>query len=203
MPPKKRSRAGSLNYTRRKDIKLTGEADESNIENIEMGSGEVRVRSGEVEVGSGEVRVRVGSGEVEVGSGEVRVWVGSGETTVEAESSGELMVGAESEQERGNSDDEYDPTMKRVKIDDVCAMAAEPLNEWLNNLHRDDVQHIALLLYANISKEFSLQKTNTASVVASFLHKNERTIRRWIDDFVSNDGDSLIHNRVTMLETRH
>ena len=170
MPPKKRSRVGSLNYTRRKDIKSTGEADESNIE-----------------VGSGEVRV--GSGEVEVGSGEVRVRVGSGETTVEAESSGELMVGAESEQARGNSDDEYDPTMKRVKIDDVCAMAAEPLNEWLNNLHRDDVQHIALLLYANISKEFSLQKTNTASVVASFLHKNERTIRRWIDDFVSNDGE--------------
>ena len=68
-------------------------------------------------------------------------------------------------------------------------MAAEPLDEWLDNLPRDDVQHMALLLYTNLSKEFGLQKTNSASVVASFLHKSERTIRRWIDNFVSNDGE--------------
>ena len=79
--------------------------------------------------------------------------------------------------------------MKRVRIEEVRVMAAEPLDGWLDNLTHDDVQHMALLLYTNISKEFGLQKTNTASVVASFLHKSERTIRRWIDDFVSNDGE--------------
>ena len=89
----------------------------------------------------------------------------------------------------GDSDDEYDSTVKRVKIDDVRAMAAEPINEWLDNLPHGDVQHMALLLYANLSKEFGLQKIDTASVVASFLHKSERTIGRWIDDFVSNDGE--------------
>ena len=178
MPPKKGSQAGFLNFSKRKDRESTGEADESNITSAPVARGvdcEARVRS-EVGVESGEVGVE--SGEVGVGSGLVGV-VGSGE----------LMVGVGSEQTRGDSDDEHDSTVKRVKIYDVCAMAAEPINEWLDNLPRDDVQHMALLLYSNLSKEFGLQKTNTASVVASFQHKNERTIRRWIDDFVSNDGE--------------
>ena len=169
MPPKKRSRAGFLNYSKRKEIKSTGE-DESIIHSARVarggervrsevgaGSGETRDGSSEVVVGSGEGsgEVRVGSevvdgsgegsGEVRVGSevvdesGEVRV--GSGEKRVEGESSGGLMAGAGSEQTIGGSDDEYDSTVKHVKIDDVRAMAAEPLNEWLDNLPRDDVQH--------------------------------------------------------------
>ena len=85
----------------------------------------------------------------------------------------------------GGTRSEVEDSVKRVRIDDVCAMAAEPLDEWLENLPRDDVQHMALLLYTNLSK--GLQKTNTASVVASFLHKSECTIKHWIDDFVSND----------------
>ena len=122
MPPKKRSRAGLQNYSKRKDIKSTGE-DESNINSAcvargvrgdeGVGSGEVRVGSGDEGFGSGEVRVgsgdkgvgsdevRVGSGEVGVGSGEVRV--GSGR--VEGESSSEFMVGTGSGQTGGDSDD--------------------------------------------------------------------------------------------------
>ena len=116
------------NYSKRKDIKSTGEADELNIHHG-MGTGcRVGARS-QVGVGSGEVGV-----EVRVGSGEVGV----------------EMVGTGSEQTRGDSDDEYESTVKRVRIDDVRAMAVEPINEW---------------------------------------HKSERTIRRWIDDFVSNDGE--------------
>ena len=125
---------------------------------------------------STELNIHSTGGGAEFGSGEVGT--GSGEARVVGES-----TGAESEETRG---DEYDSTVKLVKIDDVRAMAAKPLNEWLDNLPRDDVQHMALLLYSNLS---SLQKTDTASVVASFLHKSERTIRRWIDDFVSNDGE--------------
>ena len=158
MPPKKRSRAGFLNYSKRKERKDIRSTDESNIysgrgtgcgvrgrSEVEVGSGEMGVGSGEVGVGSGEMGV--GSGEVGVGSGEVGVE--SGEVRVEGDSSGELMAGTGSEQTRGDSDDEYDSTVKRVRIDDVRAMAAEPINEWLDNLPRDDVQHMALLLYAN------------------------------------------------------
>ena len=125
MPPKKRSQTGFLNYSKRKDRKSTGEADESNITNAQVAGGmdcEARVRS---EVG-------VKSGEVGVGSGLVGVV-----------RSGELMVGVGNEQTRGDNDDEYDSTVKRVKIDNVRALAAEPINEWLDNLPRDDVQHMA------------------------------------------------------------
>ena len=36
---------------------------------------------------------------------------------------------------------------------------------------------------------FGVQTTATAAVVGDVLHKSERTIRRWIDDFVSNGGE--------------
>ena len=62
-----RSRAGFLNYSKRKDIESTGEADESNIHSGRGTGCGVRARS-EVGVGSGEVVV--GSGELGVGSWE-------------------------------------------------------------------------------------------------------------------------------------
>ena len=36
---------------------------------------------------------------------------------------------------------------------------------------------------------FGLKKTDAAAVVSEILCKNERTIRRWVDDFVANDGE--------------
>ena len=48
---------------------------------------------------------------------------------------------------------------------------------------------MALLLYERLPTIFGLSKTDTAAVVGEVLHKNERTIRRWVDDFVSNGGE--------------
>ena len=45
---------------------------------------------------------------------------------------------------------------------------------------------VALLRLPTI---FGLSKTDTAAVVGEVLHKNEHTIRRWVDDFVSNGGE--------------
>ena len=39
-------------------------------------------------------------------------------------------------------------------------------------------------------RKFSLQKTDTAATVAEFIQKSERTVRRWIDDFVQNVLDT-------------
>ena len=68
-------------------------------------------------------------------------------------------------------------------------MADEPLQECLDNVPRDDLQHMALLLYSRLPTVFGLKKTDAAAVVGKVLHKNERTIRRWVDDFVSNNGE--------------
>ena len=48
---------------------------------------------------------------------------------------------------------------------------------------------MALLLYVRLPTIFGLSKTDTAAVVGKVLHKNERTIRRLADDFVSNGGE--------------
>ena len=73
----------------------------------------------------------------------------------------------------------------------LSAMADEPVQSWLDNLPRDDLQHIALLLYGRLPTVFGLTKT---AVVGEVLQKNERTIRHWVDDFgwmtFSNGGES-------------
>ena len=70
------------------------------------------------------------------------------------------------------------------KLSAIGAMADEPVQSWLDNLPRDDLQHMALLLYGRLPTIFGLSKTDTAAVVGEVLQKNERTIRRWVDDFV-------------------
>ena len=80
-------------------------------------------------------------------------------------------------------------TVKRVKIDDVRAMAAEPLNEWLDNLPRDDVQHVALHLYSNnlvFRKPLQLLSSDVGLMILYQMMES-----------------SLTHSRVTSLETRH
>ena len=77
---------------------------------------------------------------------------------------------------------------KRRRLPAIVAMADEPVQSWLDNLPQDDLQHMALLLYGRLPTIFGLSKTDTAAVVGEVLHKNERTIRRWVDDFRSNGG---------------
>ena len=49
-----------------------------------------------------------------------------------------------------------------------------------------NLQHMALLLYGRLPTIFGLSKTDTAAVVGEVLHKNKRTIRRWVE---ANGGE--------------
>ena len=120
-------------------------------------------------------------------SGEARVEgeSTSGEASVEGEStSGEARVMGE--QSTSNDGEEQDSTVKRPRLEDISTLAAEPLQEWLGNLPRDDLRHFALLLYTTLPSKFGLQKTDTTTAIAQ---KSDRTVRRWIDEFVQNDGE--------------
>ena len=75
---------------------------------------------------------------------------------------------------------------KRRTLSEITAMGDEPLQAWVP---REDVQHMALLLYTRLPAIFGLKKTDTAAAVGEILQKNERTIRRWVDDFASNSGE--------------
>ena len=207
MPLKtKRQIATSLNYRKRKDREGTRVRDEARVRS-ESTSSEARV---EGESTSGEARVEgeltSGEARVEGESMSSRVWVESESTSSEARVEGEsTSIEARVEDELTSSEarvegeltriestssdgEEQDATVKRPKLEDISTLAAEPLQEWLDNLPRDDLRHVALLLYTSLPRKFGLQKTDTAATVANFIQKSERTVRRWIEEFVQNNG---------------
>ena len=158
------------------------------IEGVGVGGSE----SVEVEgVGGG------GSGSVEV-EGEAG---GSGSVEVEGEGAGGSgSVGVEGEKgddECGlpSTSEDAGTVRKRRRLSAIGAMVDEPVQSWLDNLPQDDLQHMALLLYGRLPTIFGLSKTDTAAVVGEVLHKNERTIRRWVDDFMSVLKQRSFHGR--------
>ena len=123
---------------------------------------------------------------------------GSGSVEVEgvgAGGSGSMEVEVEGVEEGGDecglpsTSEDAGTVPKRRRLSDLGAMADEPVQSWLDNLPRDDLQHMALLLYGRLPTIFGLSKSDTAAVVGEVLHKNKRTIRRWVDNFVSNGGE--------------
>ena len=196
MPPKTRRQIAATRIYRkctdRNETRGESTSDKEARLRCQLTSNEVRVggewTSDEARVGgewtSDEARVgceftsdgaRVGS---ELMSDETRV---GGEWT-----SDEVILGGE----QSASNDQV-LAVKRPKLEDVSTLAAEPLQEWLDSLPRDDLCHVALLLYTNLPRKFGLQKTYTAATVAAFIKKSERTVRCWIDEFVQNDGEFL------------
>ena len=112
-----------------------------------------------------------GSGSVEiegVGAG------GSGSAEVEgvgAGGSGSMEV-EEGDDECGlpSTSEEARTVRKRRRLSAIGAMADEPVQSWLDNIPRDDLQHMALLLYGRLPTISGLSKTDTAAVVGEVLH---------------------------------
>ena len=198
----RRQRAGALNYLKRKDLASKVKVGEVEGVRVEGSGGEGAGGSGSAEVegvstgGSGSVEVEGvgggGNGSVEVegegagGSGSMEVEEvgtgGSGSVEVEDDEGGDECGLPSTSEEAG-------PVRKIRRLSAIGAMADEPAQLWLDNLPRDDLQHMALLLYGRLPTIFGLSKTDTAAVVGEILHKNERKIRRWVEDFMSNGGE--------------
>ena len=177
-PKKRRQHVGTLNYQKRKDI--TGKA---RPEDGGMESGASRVEGG---IGSGVSRVEGGGDSRVEGGGDSRVEGGmeSDDSRVEGRIGSEELD--EGEQGSSSYSNVEELVTKRPRLSEIGAMAEEPVQSWLDHLPRDDLQ---LLLYARLPTVFGVQKTDTAVVVGKVLDKSERTIRRWVDDFVSNGGE--------------
>ena len=94
--------------------------------------------------------------------------MGSGELRVE----GGTETRDEGDPESSNYSNEDELGAKRPRLSEISAMADEPIQSWLEHLPRDDLQHVALLLYARLPTIFGVQKTATAAVVGDVLHKN-------------------------------
>ena len=135
-----------------------------------LGSGEMGAEGG---LGSGEVGAEGGLGSGEMGA---EGGLGSGEMGAEGLGSGEMGAegglwcgemgaegGLESRDDAELENDDRDmprssiysnedegTVTKRLKLSEISAMANEPLQAWLDNVPRDDLQHMALLLYTTL-----------------------------------------------------
>jgi hypothetical protein len=176
MPPRKRrQRAGAMNYRKRKDV---------TVARGDGGSGAVE---GRVEGSEAHGKLETEERGFEERSEEVRDDGGSGTVEERVEESEEAECGPSSSSL--HSSEEAPTATKRRRLSEITAMGDEPLQAWLDSLPREDFQHMALLLYTRLPALFGLKKTDTAAAVGEILQKNERTIRRWVDDFASNSGE--------------
>ena len=105
------------------------------------------------------------------------------------------------EQSTSNDGEEQDSTVKRPRLEDISTLAAEPLQEWLGNLPRDDLRHFALLLYTTLPSKFGLQKTDTATAVADIYKRVSILSDAGLMNLCKMTESSRTRSKVTTLET--
>ena len=78
--------------------------------------------------------------------------------------------------EWSTDDEDYD------EEEDVSAM----YDDWMNELDREDLQMMAMMMYDYFVRQLKFMKTRTAEEVAKCLGISDRTVRAWRKDFLSN-----------------
>ena len=109
------------------------------------------------------------------------------ETDEEARDGDGSGVQEREETECGSSSEEAPAASKRRRLSEITAMGMSHCRPGLIVFPERTCStwHFCCILPAI----FGLKKTDTAAAVGDILQKNERTIRRWIDDFASNEGE--------------
>ena len=66
---------------------------------------------------------------------------------------------------------------------------------WIDELEREDLKMLAMLMYDNYRKRFGLLKTSAAKEVALCLGMGEKTVRLWRKNFLENSGSFTVDGR--------
>ena len=69
------------------------------------------------------------------------------------------------------------------------------VKSWVQALDHEDRKSLAMLLCFVLVKELSFTETNAAALTSRVISKNEKTVRRWRTDLVSNGGASSESNQ--------
>ena len=62
------------------------------------------------------------------------------------------------------------------------------VDEWLQVLDKEETESVAMILCYYLMGMFSFTETKAADCAATMLNKNERTVRRWRNEVVRNNG---------------
>ena len=76
-------------------------------------------------------------------------------------------------------DEDYKET---IEEDDISVL----YEDWINELDREDVQMMAMMMYNYFVKRFKFMKTRAAEEVAQCLGISDRTVRSWRKTFLTN-----------------
>ena len=79
-------------------------------------------------------------------------------------------------EDSSTDDEDYD------EEEDVSAM----YDDWMNELDREDLQMMAMMMYDYFVRQLKFMKTCAAEEVANCLGISDRTVRAWRKDFLSN-----------------
>ena len=182
MPPRRRQRAGAINYLKRSDIAATvrndGGGSESAGDRVVSGgvgvereseSGRVRVEGGSESSGVRDEDRAGSSGVGESESDGVRVEGGAENAGAREEGGpGSSKAGIHGGVGSSSYSGEEGIVAKRLRLAEISEMADETLTTWLDNLPRDDLQHLALLLYARLPTNLVSRKLTRQLLLVSF-----------------------------------
>ena len=90
--------------------------------------------------------------------------------------------------ESSEDDEDYEGEASDEEISSVYA-------DWINELEREDLKMLAMLMYDNYRKRFGLLKTSAAKEVALCLGMDEKTVRLWRKNFLENSGSFTVDGR--------
>jgi len=100
--------------------------------------------------------------------------------------------------ESSTEDEDYEVTGLEEEMSGIY-------KDWLDELEREDLQMISMMMYDNYLKRFGLLKTSAAKEVALCLNLSEKTVRVWRKEFLNNrmsfEGEKRgIHQRHDALD---
>jgi len=81
-----------------------------------------------------------------------------------------------------NEDEDYED---KIAEDEIHAI----YEDWLSDMKRTDKQKVTMIVYDNYMQRFGLTKTGAAEETGKLFGVNEKTIRRWRKEFLSNTGE--------------
>ena len=67
-------------------------------------------------------------------------------------------------------------------------MLGKFVDEWMQVLDKEEVESVAMFLCYHLVGMFSFTETKSAEYAAKMLNKGERTVRRWRNEVVRNNG---------------
>ena len=102
----------------------------------------------------------------------------------EQERGEEETLGSLSDYE-SEKDDDFEPENEELDVETMIHLYS---NEWIDDLHRDDLMSLTIVLHHLLVTTLHFPLTRASQVIAELIGKSDRTVRDWRATFLGNSG---------------